>query len=246
MMSDFDMTCLNWNIEWATASSKRGCRIKKIIESLAPDVICLTETTLDMVPDFGYCLESAENYGYSNDGSRRKVILWSNEPWHSADSIGNELLPTGRFVSGITRNIQFVGVCIPWADAHVQTGNQNRSRWQDHAQYLRGLEPLITKYHCAGFPICLIGDYNQCIPRYRQKRVVAEQLSQLLGNRLDPVTANVRDCEGKLLIDHVATSSHLDVNDIELLSKRDSDGLRLSDHVGITVRITNTTKRVFS
>jgi hypothetical protein len=32
--------------------------------------------------------------------------------------------------------IRFVGVCIPWRDAHVRTGRRDRAPWEDHLRFL--------------------------------------------------------------------------------------------------------------
>ena len=83
------MKCLTWNIEWATESSLRGKRINKLVAEADPDVLCLTEATLAMVPANGYVIESDPNYGYPNRGNRRKVLLWSKQPWQKMDTVGN-------------------------------------------------------------------------------------------------------------------------------------------------------------
>ena len=52
------MKCLIWNIEWATQSSLKVKRIKKLIENADPDVVCFSEATLGMIPENGYVIES--------------------------------------------------------------------------------------------------------------------------------------------------------------------------------------------
>jgi hypothetical protein len=64
-----------------------------------------------LIPE-GYCLDADPDYGYPNKGGRRKVILWTKHPWTEVDATGDEAIPTGRFVSGVTGGIRFVGVCI--------------------------------------------------------------------------------------------------------------------------------------
>ena len=55
-------------------------------------------------------------------------------------------LPGGRFVSGVTMGIRFIGVCIPWQSAHVSTGRKDRKSWEDHLIYCRHLTGIIEKY----------------------------------------------------------------------------------------------------
>ena len=227
------MKCITWNIEWTATKSRKGKYIKELIRKVDPDVLCFTEATLSMVPDTGHVIKSTPNYGYPNDGSRRKVLLWSKQPWKAVDNIGSIGLPDGRFVSGITQGIRFVGVCIPWPDAHVRTGRKDRVRWQDHLQYLDALAPLVDSYCKEKIPVCVTGDFNQRIPRSRQPLKVAEHLSLLLKPGLTVVTAGILDDEGHQLIDHVATCGQLAVQINEIIPKKSSTGLHVSDHVGI-------------
>jgi len=52
------------------------------------------------------------------------VVLTSNEPWNDVVTEGPDGMPPGRFVTGVTHGVRVVGVCIPWADAHVSTGRK--------------------------------------------------------------------------------------------------------------------------
>lgn len=232
------MKCLTWNIEWATATSARGKRIKQLVDEADPDLLCFTEATLGMIPANGYVIESDPNYGYPNNGHRRKVLLWSKQPWEDVDSVGNEALPSGRFVTGTTQGIRFIGICIPWHDAHVRTGRKDRSPWEDHLQYLDAFAPLVKSYCNAEIPVCVTGDFNQRIPRSRQPRKVAQRLSQILDAGFQVATAGKRDGEGQQLIDHVATSRHLFAHVEQIIPKKLAPGSPLSDHVGIITSIT--------
>lgn len=97
--------------------------IRQEMNRIDPDVMGLTEVGVAITPQ-GHVIEADPDYGYTHDGSRRKVILWSKTPWEEMDAIGDPEMPTGRFVSGVTQGIRFVGVCIPWRDAHVKTGRK--------------------------------------------------------------------------------------------------------------------------
>src|SRR3546814_18022620 len=61
-------------------------------------------------------------------------------------------------------SVLVVGVCVPWADAHVTTGRRDRQRWQDHRTYLDALGPLLRAVGDER-PIIVSGDFNQRIPR---------------------------------------------------------------------------------
>ena len=193
-----------------------------------------------MIPENGYLVESDPIYGYPNPGDRRKVLLWSKRPWQEVDKVGSECLPRGRFVTGITHGIRFVGVCIPWRDAHVRTGRKDRVLWQDHLQFLEAFTPLADVYRSAGIQVCITGDFNQRIPRSRQPLEVAQRLADTFGADWKIVTAGIYDNEGHLLIDHVATCGPLIAHVDKIIPKKLSDGLPLSDHVGIVTTITST------
>ena len=173
------MRILNWNIEWASPTSSRGRRIKEIVASTNPDLICFTEATAPMLPESGYSIESDADYGYTGTAGRRKVILWSSEPWCEVDLGGNGAFPGGRFVCGVTHGIRFVGVCIPWRDAHVRTGRKDRAAWEDHLVYLDALSESLGNMG-SDTPVCVLGDYNQRIPRTRQPQEVADALDATL------------------------------------------------------------------
>lgn len=132
-----EMKVLLWNIEWANRASTRGERIQSIILEAAVDVVCLKETTVGMIPNGGHSITSEADYGYTHNGSRRKVALWSNSVWTSSDVVGSIGLPRGRFCTGITCGVRFVGICIlAQLDrrARFQTSYRADRCWRSAAQ----------------------------------------------------------------------------------------------------------------
>ena len=230
------MKCLNWNLEWRTPRSAGGKWIVQKIQSLDSDLCCLTEVTEALIPE-GEVIRSDPDYGYANKGDRRKVVLWSREPWTEIDLVGDPELPTGRFVSGVTMGIRFIGVCIPWQSAHVSTGRKDRKSWEDHLTYCRGLTRIIEKYGKEDRPICVLGDYNQRIPRVRQPVEVAEALATCFPTDFTVCTSGINDDEGKPLIDHCAVSPGLSSQVTEIIPKQTPDGNRVSDHAGVVQEI---------
>lgn len=227
---------LNWNIEWAAASSRRGARILARVAGVDADLICYTEATLSMIPEGGHAIMSDSDYGYVSDGRRRKVILWSKHPWQNVDTVGNAQLPGGRFVSGTTNGIRYVGVCIPWRDAHVRTGRRDRRIWEDHARYLEGLAELLATYRRSAFPVCVIGDFNQRIPRFGQPKTVASQLQRAFAG-FHFATAGLKDGQNKRLIDHVATYGPVNARVDEIIPKKLAPREPYSDHVGVVASL---------
>jgi exonuclease III len=226
------MKCLNWNLEWKSPSTRAGRLIQDRIAAEDASVICYTETVKSMIPE-GFVIEADPDYGYPNDGSRRKVMLWSREPWLEVDSFGDGEMPTGRFVSGITGGIRFVGVCIPWRDAHVRSGRKDRSAWEDHLSYCGGLKRVLARYSGDRTPICLVGDFNQRIPRASQPPQIAKALVDAIPANFTIATEGMTDEEGGCLIDHFVASPGLSISITKIVSRFAGDGTKLSDHPGI-------------
>ena len=208
---------------------------QKILRRVAqadPDVVCYTEAIQSALPP-GFTIEPSADYGYSNTGLRRKVVLWSKHPWTTVDESGYSGMPSGRFISGVSGGIRFVGVCIPWRDAHVDTGRQDRSRWEEHLSYCRGLGKILEQYSRSAAPICVLGDFNQQIPRGTQPKHVYMSLLGAIPERFTISTFGMDDSEGKRLIDHFVVCPRLTAEAVEILPRISPDGTRLSDHAGI-------------
>lgn len=226
------MNCLTWNLEWASPKSRPAKLIMELVTATEPDVICFTEALTDLMPP-GHLIEADPDYGYPIIEGRRKVLLWSRQPWTEVDAVGDSTMPPGRFISGITEGIRFVGVCIPWKDAHVRTGRRDRQPWEDHLSYCQGLERILKTYAQQSIPICILGDYNQRIPRLTQPLNVFEALTAAIPDHFNVVTAGLTDAEGSNFIDHIAVSPNLEVTIKGILPKVAEDGTKLSDHAGV-------------
>jgi len=230
------MNYLTWNLEWTPPKSRRANLIMEHVTAANPDVVCFTEVLRDLIPP-GHLIEAAPDYGYPIKDGRRKVVLWSREPWTEVDSVGDETMPSGRFISGITSGIRVVGICIPWKDAHVKTGRRDRDPWEDHLSYCHGLARVLVRYTDQPFPVCVLGDYNQRIPRVSQPLSVFEALMKAIPSHFNIATSGLTDAEGYNLIDHIAVSPTLRVTVNGILPKFTQDGTRLSDHAGVHATI---------
>jgi len=231
-------TVVVWNTEWASPKSRsgRGEIIRREILSVDPDIVCLTEAVPALLPDGGYTLEPEDPAPYTRGDGGQKVLLWSRWPWeHSVGTLPSGT--TGRFVEGVTgpegSPIRFTGVCIPWHESQVRTGNKNRERWEDHLAYIHALGPR----EIAGpsdIPEVMLGDYNQRIPRYWQRTDVFEALMDYLEG-WDVITSGwEKPVDG--LIDHVALRGGVD-GTLEHIWPTHLDEVRLSDHVGLHVSL---------
>ena len=233
------LTVVNWNVEWTTPRSSRFPRIQELIEAQSPHVVCLTEGQRSLYPRTGHVVTGEADFGYPNPkGERRKVLLWSRNPWSDVDTVGSPNIPPGRFVAATTQTpigpVRFVGVCIPWRDAHVRTGRRDREAWEDHTTYLRELGPIIERQK-RDVPIVVLGDFNQRVPRQRVPEHIFDELVEAFA-ALRLVTAGVREDIGRQLIDHVAVSAQLVAEDVRCWPKHDG-GVRLSDHDGVAVTL---------
>jgi hypothetical protein len=227
-----DLKLLIWNTEWAKPNSKREKIIKEIVKIISPDIICITEGYIETWQDFGYIISSNEDYGYKIHQGRRKVILISKTPWSNINEVGDINMPNGRFISGMTQNIDIVGVCIPWKDAHVRTGRKDKQSWEDHIDYLNGLQNILPKFDNQTL---VMGDFNQRIPKKYSRQDVYDLMLNTFNDFNIETQNNIQPID-KLSIDHLCTKNTNKVVSIESISNFKND-VRLSDHFGLVINI---------
>lgn len=238
------MRIITWNVNWARPDGYRGELIKKVISELEPEVACITEGKKGMFSE-GYSIFSDADYGYKSPAYRRKVILWSKNPWKGIDSVGDDELPGGRYVSATTMTsigeVKCIGVCIPWRDAHVKSGRKNRKGWEDHESYLKGLKRILNKE--AQSPLILLGDFNQKLPRPKkngQPIRIYELLMDAIPEKFEIATKGLIAGLDDQFIDHIAHTRDLKAEKIDFINKHHPDlpefG-QLSDHYGVVVDI---------
>lgn len=230
---------LLWNIEFRRRRSPHGQLLRSIIDEHSPDLICITEGHTDFLDD-EHTITSEVDYGYPLKPGRRKVLLWSRSPWREVDTIGSDTMPPGRFVAGTTDTsigpLRVLGVCIPWADAHVTSGRRDRRKWEDHALYLDGLATIVAREEHRARTV-MLGDYNQRVPRKREPLAIAQALEQTLGGHLHLATAGIIPEVERASIDHLAHTSDLEAVQVHGLSNRTADGEELTDHIGLMVKL---------
>ena len=223
---------VNWNVKWA---KKHRAEILRRIDGHAPDLICLTETHVDFLPNNGHQIESEADYGYPIKEGRRKVVLWSRSPWTDVDMVGHPDLPPGRFVAGRTTSnlgeVTVVGVCIPWKSAHVRSGR--RKVWEDHIAYLNGLDHILGILGIEG--LVVVGDFNQRMSGRWVRKDAAKRLKEVISTKLEFATATI-SFNGKETIDHLAHARDMIADDVESISNQ-SEGGELSDHFGVTLTL---------
>lgn len=211
-----------------------------MLDRLAPDLICLTEGHDDFAPPGGHLIAAHPDYGYRTLPGRRKVLLWSRMPWSRVDRLGHPTLPGGRYVAGRTETpagpLDVIGVCVPWAHAHVTTGRRDRGPWDDHRAFLAGLAETLPEATRGGRSV-LLGDLNQSIPRTRAPKAVYDALVRALPEGMRVATAGPIPGPGLPSIDHLAHTADLAATGVRGLPNQDPDGRRLSDHFGLLVEL---------
>ena len=237
------LTLANWNVEWATHRAPRGQEIRRRIRAHAPDIVCLTEAGTGLLAQSGHAILSQPDSGYGVKKDRRKVILWSREPWESVDCEGTESLPPGRFVSGVTRTplgeVRVVGVCIPWFGSRTEKkrGPKRKERWEDHRQYLAGLRELLARDSATR--LIVMGDFNQAIgPGSRAPAELRSALRDAFPRGMSIATSDLtfRDRPN---IDHIAVSEDLSAGSVAAISNLHG-AKPLSDHFGVVAEISAT------
>lgn len=228
-------TVVTWNVQWATPRSQRSGELVARIFGHRPDIVCLTETDATLLDDrSGYVIRSRpDGIMAKQTNSRRKVLLWSKEPWTEIDDQGHGSMPPGRFVSGTTKTtalgkVTVVGVCVPYRESRTRWTNDgvHRRPWDDHVQYLEGLRPVLDRI---AKRLVVLGDFNQ-----RTEGSYPTRVRQALHAAFPPgaMIATGGLGEERRSIDHVAISDELSAHSLKVIS-RYHGGKALSDHHGV-------------
>ena len=225
-----------WNVEWATPRSRRTPEILDRLEQTGAKVVCLTETHCDLLAGQGYGICAQEDYGYPITEGRRKVMLWSREPWQEVDDVGCDGLPPGRYVSGVTHTsmgaMRVVGICIPWSGCRTESrrGAERKLRWEDHERYLSLLPGVLKAMETSS--LVVMGDFNQVIgPGCRAPLRLRSALAEAFPPGVDIVTPDL-EFQGRKSIDHIAVSDDMAVEAVGTISNLHGDK-KLSDHFGV-------------
>ncbi|MCY3538890.1 MAG: endonuclease/exonuclease/phosphatase family protein [bacterium] len=229
---------VNWNVEWARADWRRVPLLERIHRH-APDVICLTETHCDFPFPTGHSICSRPDYGYPIKKGRRKVMLWSKQPWRHDEDLGIDE-PPGRFVSGITEtplgDVTVVGLCIPWFGSRTEKkrGDERKKPWEDHESFLNALREVLKKARRER--VIVIGDFNQAIGPGSRAPVRLRGLLQAIFTADIRIVTSDLVYKGKPTIDHIALSADLGVTSMSVLSNL-REGKELSDHFGLAAQV---------
>lgn len=254
---------INWNVDWVP---KRGgdteiLRRNEILNRIrghCPEVVCLTEASIGLLSDSGCRILSQPDQSSIKQGlgdRRRKVLLWSRNPWRDINDLGSKSLRRGRFISGVTDTsegeVTIVGICIPWS-ASPCVGS-DVPRWKHHRQYSETIQGVLKEVYekVSGKRLIIMGDFNLKLglpwkPSSKPSSVDHSQARLTLEKAIPTnVTIVTRDIKYKRNginyrgIDHIALSYDLRPTSLRAISDFTEDGMRLSDssHFGVVAQI---------
>ena len=213
---------VNWNVEWATPRSQKTPEILSRVRGHDPQVVCLTETHDGLLSQNGHTICSQPDYGYPIKKGRRKVLLWSREPWKQVENVGIDSMSPGRFVSGVTQtsvgDVTVIGICIPWFGSRTEAkrGPDRKKRWQDHEHYLAGLTEVLKRVSTKR--LIVMGDFNQRIgPASSARAELQSALLKAFPPRMTIATAAL-GFQGRRSIDHIVLSDDLAAEKISVIS----------------------------
>ena len=241
------MKLVNWNVEWATPRSKWYVEILNRITRHSPEIVCLTETHPGLLQG-GHGISARPDCGYGIREDRRKVLLWSREPWEHVDDVGDDRLPPGRFVSGVTRTSQgevtVVGLCIPWSGSRAGAGysGERRRAWEDHEVYLEHLVGVLSR--APSKRLMVMGDFNQRVgagsgKASRRRSGGSAHRAALLQRAIPPhvmLATSALGFRGRRTIDHIALSADMAAESLGVISNIHEES-ELSDHFGIVADV---------
>jgi endonuclease/exonuclease/phosphatase family metal-dependent hydrolase len=229
------LTVALWNLGWRTETSASGRAGLAILDDFSPDILCLAETHLGF-GSLGHDIVSGDDYGLGPQRTRRKVILSSRRPWRSIDHLGSSVMPSGRFVAAETETafgpVRVIGVCVPWRMAAVSTGMRDKQPWEQHRRFLDGLQEVMG----SEMPprTIVLGDFNQRLLRGRGvPPEVHRQFRYLFGDDIAVASAGTNETA----IDHCFALPGLKIVSREVIERRTSGGIAMSDHDGLIVRL---------
>ena len=231
---------VNWNDEWAKPESPRGAEVLRRVHGHVPELVCLTKTYDGLLSHNGHTICSQPDYGYTLKEDRRKVMLWSMEPWDQIYDIGIDSMPPGRFVSGVTQTsmgeVAVIGICIPWFGSRTEARRklERKMQWEDHEMYLVGLTEVLRR--ASAKRLIVMGDFNQTIgPGSRARPQLRLALREAFPASMTLATSELA-FQGRRSIDHIAVSADLAVGSLDVISNI-HEGRKLSDHFGVVAEI---------
>lgn len=226
-----ELRVANWNVEWRRPNGTDGHEIRARLAAFRPDIVCLTESHVDFLDDWGGHT-IASPIRFEGKPWRRSVVLWSRSPWTEVDVVGWPDMPQRRFLTGTTATatgpVQIAGIIIPYRMA--DSGSDGCRAWQRHGEYLDHLPAVLGTMAPRSI---VLGDFNQRIPSTRVPKALQHKLQQAFEDHT-VLTTHVLGPNGRQAIDHIAIPRGMQGRAGSVLSNERAGGGRLSDHFGVT------------
>ena len=235
-----------WNVE---RPKPKGWKIPPAqlsrMEEVDADIWVLTETTLTHAPpDHPHGVFSPE-HPERRPANERWVGIWSRWPLvelsapaaHKRGSLAALCeTPLGQIV--------VYGTVLAWAnEPHTDEGTPTKM-WEVHLAEIerQGHDWRTIREAHPDVPLVIAGDFNQDRDgsRWYGTKEARHKLSeQLEASSLTCLTAVDVVAEGMLeaqhLIDHVCSTAHLTMQELQCWETHDDSGIRLSDHPTVAV-----------
>ena len=241
------MRIVNWNVERpAISSPKNAIRIEHLL-SLQPDIVVLTETStsVDLGPDFSG-FHSSPSPRKPREGEAVAAIWVRTEKFKFVQFIETSDPREAVCVELESNERRFIvyGSIIPYHGAKGIDGNS--TRWQEHKNAIvwhsadwRELQSQYPSHH-----IIVAGDYNQHrdgVGKYGTIEMRRMLTDAFKASKLYCVTEQdfvVSMGLSRRNIDHIGLTAGLADAVTKVLAWEGTiDGIRLSDHNGITVEL---------
>jgi hypothetical protein len=232
-----------WNLERpSSAPLPRTRRILAAIQRAAADIWVLTETRETLIPGPEYCAVHSKPHPGRRPDDERWVSIWSRWP---AISLWQDAWSATARVDTPGGDVLVHGVVLPYMNEPGRDGKrvlgwsrfrEELSRQRHHWRRLREQHPTI--------PLVVAGDFNQNLDgrrwygsqRTRQALCEALDHAELNCLTLEDVVA-AHKLERNHLIDHICVTDGLAVHEGIWCWEPTIDGLRMSDHPGVALRL---------
>jgi endonuclease/exonuclease/phosphatase family metal-dependent hydrolase len=233
-----------WNVMLPVASRRREA-LRAHIDTIAPDVIVLTETHDGFEPGLCHAHSSAAGRDGSHGAEHRWVSIWSRFPLESIDTSDPQRTAAARVMPDHGDPFLIYGTVLPW------TG----SPWREHPSAggiafreslaVQRADWLALREAHSHSELFVMGDFNQDLvtPRYCGSRANRSSLEAALadaglvaltGGERDPIR---RDSPACACIDHIAarTDSRWRASATKRWPETERPEKWLTDHFGVAV-----------
>jgi len=244
----------NWNVDRAKINTPKTNLVVSTILELNTDIIVLTETSdaVNLSTNFPYSISTLP---YGRTPNEQWVTIWSK--WEIVEEINtfDSYRTVCAKINSPFGEIIIYGTIIPYHMAGVsgvRYGNLNYKPWEYHEKDLYRQSADWEKISDNGYPLLVIGDFNQCRSNNRSYGTmkVRSILTDLLEKN-DIACVTAIDFSGKFLtrdpkkgkvrsnIDHICISNSL-INKFESYSVGawnhfTDDGKYMTDHNGVYI-----------